>query len=378
VLWLFYPFNGPARAKVGPLTVRLGRIGEHVTLRVSNFSGALVRAYFSQHSAGEWVDASRLEYDDENGRPVSYASLHGHALYPRARTVLQGDERLGVGIRNDCARGGAMEAAGRCEVMSADYLGSEVSSEPAWMGFDRGWGPREEYDLGKEINRVARLLPRSVRERLEKLVNKLFIGEGPWAQDARQLEERREGGLRLSPMRVPKSLMGLREPKLRCLKKCNLQRTPDAHRCRRLLISSLHCLTTLPHLVSAADAVPTPAPPPTAPLLALVASVVLTSMEEEEEDSPRQSWTRRVRRSGGRPLADGGGGGRPRQPRQQQPRVCTWSSRACIAPGTLTRCGLRTSSLSLSSATSRTSTTEFVGASFSNRSSSRISMTSIR
>jgi hypothetical protein len=43
VLWLFYPFNGPARAKVGPLTVRLGCIGEHVTLRVSNFSGALAR-----------------------------------------------------------------------------------------------------------------------------------------------------------------------------------------------------------------------------------------------------------------------------------------------------------------------------------------------
>jgi hypothetical protein len=66
------------------------------------------------------VDASRLEYD-KNRRPVAYALLHGHALYPRAGTVLQGDERLVVGIRNYCTRGGAMEVV-----------------EPAWLGFDRG------------------------------------------------------------------------------------------------------------------------------------------------------------------------------------------------------------------------------------------------
>lgn len=187
VLWLFYPFNGPARAKVGPLTLPLGRIGEHVgdwehvTLRVSNFSGELVRVYFSQHSAGEWVDASQLEYES-GSRPVAYASRHGHAFYPRAGTVLQGDAKLGVGIRNDCARGGGiLDAgdAGRCELVSAEYLGAGVVAEPAWLGFDRQWGPREEYDIGREINRVARLLPRSARERLAKLVNKLFVGEGP-------------------------------------------------------------------------------------------------------------------------------------------------------------------------------------------------------
>ncbi|GJN11253.1 hypothetical protein PR202_ga29431 [Eleusine coracana subsp. coracana] len=187
--WLDLPADKEQRERVGPLTVALGRIGEHVgdwehvTLRVSNFDGGLVRAYFSQHSAGEWVDASRLEYMDggnNSNRPVAYASRHGHAFYPRAGTVLQGDARLGVGIRNDCARGSVMDAAaGRCEVVSAEYLGSGVVVEPPWLGFDREWGPREEYDLGREINRVARFLPRSARERLAKLVNKLLVGEGP-------------------------------------------------------------------------------------------------------------------------------------------------------------------------------------------------------
>ncbi|PVH65101.1 hypothetical protein PAHAL_2G423600 [Panicum hallii] len=200
-VWIFYPFNGPARAKVGLLTIPLGEIGEHVgdwehvTLRVSNFSGELLRMYFSQHSAGTWVEASQLEYlgGDGGNRPVAYASLHGHAMYPKAGLVLQGDARLGVGIRNDCARGSRLDTggAGRCEVVSAEYLGV---AEPAWLGFEREWGPREEYDIGREINRVARILPRSARERLAKLVEKVLVGDGPtgpkmhgnWRNDERE------------------------------------------------------------------------------------------------------------------------------------------------------------------------------------------------
>ncbi|KAL6624345.1 hypothetical protein ACP70R_031666 [Stipagrostis hirtigluma subsp. patula] len=186
VVWLFFPFNGPARAKVGLVTVPLGDIGEHVgdwehlTLRVSNFSSKLLRVYFSQHSAGAWEDAPGLEYVDGN-RPAAYASLHGHALYPRAGLVLQGDTRLGVvGIRNDCARGSRLDtgAAGRSEVVAAEYLGAGVVAEPAWLGFMRQWGPREEYDVGRVINRVARILPRSAREQLAGLVNKLLVGGG--------------------------------------------------------------------------------------------------------------------------------------------------------------------------------------------------------
>ena len=202
VVWIFYPFNGPARAKVGILTIPLGEIGEHVgdwehvTLRASNFSGELLRMYFSQHSAGTWVEASQLEYlggDDRGNRPVAYASLHGHALYPKAGLVLQGDARLGIGIRNDTARGSRLDAGGarRCDVVSVEYLGV---TEPARLGFERERGPREEYDIGREINRVARILPRSARERLAKLVEKVLVGDGPtgpkmhgnWRNDERE------------------------------------------------------------------------------------------------------------------------------------------------------------------------------------------------
>uniref|UniRef100_A0A0D3GSQ3 Uncharacterized protein n=1 Tax=Oryza barthii TaxID=65489 RepID=A0A0D3GSQ3_9ORYZ len=52
----------------------------------------------------------------------------------------------------------------------------------------------QEYDIGREINRVAKLLPRSTRERLRKLVESVFVGEGPtgprmkgsWRNDERE------------------------------------------------------------------------------------------------------------------------------------------------------------------------------------------------
>ncbi|KAL5197840.1 hypothetical protein ABZP36_001352 [Zizania latifolia] len=200
-VWFFYPFNGPARAKVGPVNIPLGQIGEHVgdwehlTLRVSNFSGELLRVYFSQHSAGSWVEASQLEYLDGGNKPSAYSSRHGHAFYPREGLVLQGNSKLGIGIRNDCARGSRVDTGGegRYEVVSAEYPGGAVT-EPPWLRFDREWGPREEYDIGREINRAAKFLPRSMREQLRKLVEKLFVGEGPtgprmkgsWRNDERE------------------------------------------------------------------------------------------------------------------------------------------------------------------------------------------------
>ncbi|XP_038694252.1 uncharacterized protein LOC119991838 isoform X1 [Tripterygium wilfordii] len=74
VIWVFYPFNGPGRAKVKFFNVSLGKIGqhigdwEHLTLRVSNFNGELKSIYFSQHSGGTWVDASQLEFQTGNNK----------------------------------------------------------------------------------------------------------------------------------------------------------------------------------------------------------------------------------------------------------------------------------------------------------------------
>lgn len=187
VYWLFYPFNGPAKAKVGFISIGLGQIGEHVgdwehvTQRFSNFDGEMKQMYFSQHSSGSWVDASDLEYVSGGRRPAAYATLNGHAFYPKAGLVLEGEVEKGIGIMDETAMGGAaMDAGKSCVVVSAEYLGVE---EPAWLQYMRDWGPKVIYDLDKELEKVIKLFPEKIKRALRNLIGKLppqILGEeGP-------------------------------------------------------------------------------------------------------------------------------------------------------------------------------------------------------
>ena len=185
-IWIFYPFNGPARAKVELINISLGKIGEHVgdwehvTLRVSNFNGKLMNVFFSEHSSGTWVNASELEFQNGN-KMVSYASLHGHAFYPKPGLVLQGSGA--IGIRNDTAKSKmVMDTGTRYMVVAAEYLGSAVV-EPPWLNYYRKWGPKISYDLAAEIKEVEKLLPGKLKSAFEKLVkslpNEILGEEGP-------------------------------------------------------------------------------------------------------------------------------------------------------------------------------------------------------
>ncbi|CAL9003975.1 unnamed protein product, partial [Prunus brigantina] len=185
-IWVFYPFNGPAKAKVEFFNISLGKIGEHVgdwehlTLRVSNFTGELWRVFFSQHSGGTWVDASQLEFENGN-KAVGYASLHGHALYPKAGLVLQGSGE--IGIRNDTTKSKKVLDTGRSLLLvSAEYLGSAVT-EPPWLNYSRKWGPNISYDIVDEIKTVEKLLPGKLKCTFDKFVkslpNEVLGEEGP-------------------------------------------------------------------------------------------------------------------------------------------------------------------------------------------------------
>ncbi|PIA53949.1 hypothetical protein AQUCO_00900491v1 [Aquilegia coerulea] len=165
-MWIFYPFNGPARAKVQLIDIPLGKIGEHigdwehVTLRISNFTGDLWRVYLSQHSTGFWANASELEFEGGN-KVVAHASLSGHALYPKEGLILQGNALLGIGIRNDAAKSDiVMDTSIRYEVVSAEYLGTVA--EPAWLNFTRKWGPKITYNIANEISFIDNLIPGDV------------------------------------------------------------------------------------------------------------------------------------------------------------------------------------------------------------------------
>lgn len=178
-MWVFCPFNGPARLKLGVITLPLGKTGQHVgdwehfTLRVSNFTGELMGVYFSQHSGGRWVAACALEYTAGN-RPVVYSSRNGHASYPYPGVYLQGSAALGIGIRNDAARSRlAVDSSVKYRIVAAEYLGDDTIAEPQWLQFMREWGPTVIYKSRKRMERMIRHLPRRLRGPAENILNKL-------------------------------------------------------------------------------------------------------------------------------------------------------------------------------------------------------------
>ncbi|KAD5802289.1 hypothetical protein E3N88_13649 [Mikania micrantha] len=211
-MWLFYPFNGGGKFQLGPFTINLGKIGEHVgdwehiTLRINNFHGNLMEVYLSQHAKGKWLTPN--EFELINGtRPVVYASLHGHSHYstPISHVHLTGklnlsDVRMlhdefqkmnisskswenffGFGVRDDAAKSNnVMDLASTRSLICIDYM--DFGMEP-WLNYTGRWGPKITYDLIAEIMEITHSLPDIVKKLFMKLLQMLpaeLIGqEGP-------------------------------------------------------------------------------------------------------------------------------------------------------------------------------------------------------
>lgn len=187
-MWIFCPFNGPASIKAGVFTYTFNRLGQHVgdwehyTLRISNFDGELWSVYFSEHSGGEWLDASELEFIKGN-KSIVYASKHGHASFPHQGCYIQGSSKLKVGARNDCAKSKYLiDSSQKYQVVAAEYLG-DVVKEPHWLQYMREWGPTVVYDSKSEIEKILKHLPFFVRFSLENFIElfptEIYGEEGP-------------------------------------------------------------------------------------------------------------------------------------------------------------------------------------------------------
>ncbi|XVF21505.1 hypothetical protein REPUB_Repub12eG0095800 [Reevesia pubescens] len=189
VLWIFFPFNGPATLKLGIMNIALSKIGQHVgdwehfSLRICNFTGELWSIYFSRHSGGVWVNAYDLEYIQGN-KVIVYSSKSGHASFPHPGTYIQGSAKLGLGIRNDAASSNFyVDSSTHYELVAAEYLGDGVVSEPGWLQFMREWGPTIVYDSRTELDKIFNILPLMLRYSVENIFGKLPVElygeEGP-------------------------------------------------------------------------------------------------------------------------------------------------------------------------------------------------------
>ncbi|KAI3824634.1 hypothetical protein L1987_06099 [Smallanthus sonchifolius] len=214
-VWLYYPFNGGGKFQLGPFTINLGKIGEHVsdwehiTLRIDNFRGTLKAVYLSQHSKGKWLAPG--EFELMNGtRPVVYASLHGHAHYStpsshihlagnldssdvrmlydefpkmnsRKSPIVKGDNFIRFGLRDDAAKSNnVMDIASTYNVVCIDH--KDFAMEP-WLSYTGRWGPKIAYDFKEEVLKIANKLPHKVRKLFIKVLQKVpaeLLGEqGP-------------------------------------------------------------------------------------------------------------------------------------------------------------------------------------------------------
>ncbi|KAM7472421.1 hypothetical protein LguiA_010604 [Lonicera macranthoides] len=133
------------------------------------------------HSGGTWVDVPELEFQNGN-KPVTYASLHGHAFYPKTGLVLIGSD--GIGIRDDTAKSKmVMDTGTRFSVVAAEYLPPSTVVEPPWLNYARKWGPNISYNIDEEIKKVDKLLHGKLKNKFEnflKSIPKEVLGEeGP-------------------------------------------------------------------------------------------------------------------------------------------------------------------------------------------------------
>nr|KAJ0228290.1 hypothetical protein LSAT_V11C100033990 [Lactuca sativa] len=213
-IWLYYPFNGGGRFQLGPFTISLGMIGEHVsdwehiTLRIDNFNGILKSIYLSRHAAGVWVTPHEFEF--MNGtRPIVYASLHGHSHYNTPSyhlhstveidaddmklleevlkmdssklPVVRAEKILGFGVRDDTGKSNnLMDIASSYQVVCVDY---NVSYMEPWLNYTGRWGPKFSYTFTKEVIKIANHFPDKFKRLILRILNKLpaeLLGEeGP-------------------------------------------------------------------------------------------------------------------------------------------------------------------------------------------------------
>jgi hypothetical protein len=191
--------------RLGLVNIPLGNLGnhvsdwEHVTLRISNFDGRLVKVYFAQHSRGVWLDASEVEYEDGD-RVVVYASRHGHASYPHPGLVLRGSARLGIGLLDDASHSSfSLDVRKNFEIISAEYLELDGYSwtEPRWLLYACAWGPKVVYSWRTRIDKFIGKLPTKLGMVLQSLLSvfprELSCEQGPtgpkfknyWIEDER-------------------------------------------------------------------------------------------------------------------------------------------------------------------------------------------------
>lgn len=163
--WIFYPFNGPGRTRIGPLhtpfsmgeDVHLTNLGrhygdwEHVTLRFLNSTNELVAVYMSRHGQGQWFSQNyffeTLQFSYT--KPVVYSAKYSHALYNAIYSQIVYDvtysalanvwlwDHTGLGYLFDTSEQGSYEIV-------HSWIRDVPVNEKPWLQYPGRWGQYEK------------------------------------------------------------------------------------------------------------------------------------------------------------------------------------------------------------------------------------------
>lgn len=88
-----------------------------------------------------------------------------------------------IGLKNETKKSGmVLDTGANFSAIAAEYLGAAVA-EPPWVNYFRQWGPKIEYRIAEEMEKVEKLLPGRLKEAFKDFMNRLpdeILGqEGP-------------------------------------------------------------------------------------------------------------------------------------------------------------------------------------------------------
>nr|GEW20786.1 hypothetical protein [Tanacetum cinerariifolium] len=138
VIWLYYPFNGPAKLQLGPFIIPLGKAGQHVRdwehmrLRIDNLTGSLKKSISTRQGKMEKL----VDPLDKQMLIREFTSA-----YPRKSMLFSFADKATKGA---CAFD-ILATPWSYEIVSLDY-DADYIVPPPWLDYTGRWGPTNFLD----------------------------------------------------------------------------------------------------------------------------------------------------------------------------------------------------------------------------------------
>ncbi|APR78538.1 Hypothetical protein A7982_03885 [Minicystis rosea] len=176
IYWAFYPYNNGKRVCVGVYQEPLGCLGgystfgnhvgdwEHVTIRFVD--GKPSQVYLSQHENGQIFNYGDPALPLSDGRPMVFAALGSHGLYPDAARHTYDQIPTGDTLNDDTGAGTMWDT----QASVIQFSPGVQTGAPVWLNYTGRWGnPKSGCEYVEAISGQCVLnsgpeaiLPRSV------------------------------------------------------------------------------------------------------------------------------------------------------------------------------------------------------------------------